>query len=104
MILQIMGGLIMVAGLFFFTVGVIGIFRLPDVHSRLHASGKVATLGLFGVLLGGGLIMPDYLPRLVLIGLFFILTAPAASHVIAMSDRTSKLDRPFEEIEQLGIR
>ncbi len=87
MILQILGGAIVLLGLFFFIVGVVGIIRLPDVYSRLHASGKVATLGLFGLLVGGGLVMPSLMPRLILLGLFFLLTAPAASHVIALTDR-----------------
>lgn len=86
MIGEILGGAMMIFGLFFFVVGVIGILRLPDVYSRLHASGKVATLGLFGVLIGGGLLNPSLMPRLLLLGLFFLLTAPAASHVIALTE------------------
>ncbi|MDK3161424.1 monovalent cation/H(+) antiporter subunit G [Kamptonema cortianum] len=100
MITEILGGLVILLGLFFFCVGVLGIFRLPDVHSRLHASGKVATLGLFGVLLGGGVLMPEFFPRLLLLGLFFILSAPAASHVIALIDRSPKAEQPLEELNQ----
>jgi multicomponent Na+:H+ antiporter subunit G len=84
---EILSGIAIAIGLFFFVVGVIGIIRLPDVYSRLHASGKVATLGLFGILIGGGILIPELLPRLLLIGLFFLLTAPAVSHVIALTDR-----------------
>ena len=35
-------------GTFFSLVGVIGLLRLPDVYTRLHATGKV---GVFGVVL-----------------------------------------------------
>ncbi|MEM6282175.1 MAG: monovalent cation/H(+) antiporter subunit G [Chloroflexota bacterium] len=87
MILQILSGVMMVFGLFFFFVGVVGVIRLPDVKSRLHASGKVATLGFFGLLIGGGLLMPALLPRLLLLGAFYLLSAPAASHVIAVSQQ-----------------
>jgi multicomponent Na+:H+ antiporter subunit G len=80
-------GAMLILGLFFFTVGVIGVMRLPDVKSRLHASGKVATLGFLGLLIGGGLIMPALLPRLLLLGVFFLISAPAASHAIAISQR-----------------
>ncbi|MEL6269852.1 MAG: monovalent cation/H(+) antiporter subunit G [Chloroflexota bacterium] len=86
MIFQILGGVMLVLGLFFFMVGVVGIIRLPDVKSRLHASGKVATLGFFGLLIGGGLLFPAMLPRLLLLGLFYLISAPAASHVIAVSE------------------
>jgi multicomponent Na+:H+ antiporter subunit G len=88
--MAIIGGVFLIIGIFFFIVGIVGILRLPDVYTRLHASGKVATVGLFSLLLGGGLIMPEFLPRLLLVGLFFLLTAPAASHVIALADRIQK--------------
>ena len=84
---QIIGGGMLVFGLFFFIIGVVGIIRLPDAYSRLHASGKVATLGLFGLLVSGGILMPPLLPRLLLLGLFFLLTAPVASHAIAVADQ-----------------
>jgi multicomponent Na+:H+ antiporter subunit G len=32
--------------LFFFTAGTIGLIRLPDTHSRLHALTKADTVGL----------------------------------------------------------
>ncbi len=31
-------------GVFFFAIGTIGILRLPDFYSRLHAAGKCDTL------------------------------------------------------------
>jgi multicomponent Na+:H+ antiporter subunit G len=81
-----------VFGLFFFVVGIVGVLRLPDARTRLHASGKVATLGLFGLLVGGSFLVPPLMPRLLLLGLFFLLTAPAASHVIALTDRALRTD------------
>lgn len=90
MLLELLGGGTLLFGLFFFVVGVIGIIRLPDVYSRLHASGKVATLGLFGVLIGGGFLMPTLFPRLLLLGLFFLMAAPTASHVIALAMKVSE--------------
>ncbi|MBE0575614.1 MAG: monovalent cation/H(+) antiporter subunit G [Desulfuromonadales bacterium] len=36
--------LLMVSGVFFFAIGTIGILRLPDFYSRLHAAGKCDTL------------------------------------------------------------
>jgi multicomponent Na+:H+ antiporter subunit G len=96
-LIQIVSAVALIGGLFFFVVGVIGILRLPDVQSRLHASGKVATLGFFGVLVGGGLLHPEFMPRLILLGLFFLLSAPAASHVIALADRSPRAEFPPAE-------
>jgi multicomponent Na+:H+ antiporter subunit G len=33
-------------GVFFFAIGTIGILRLPDFYSRLHAAGKCDTLAV----------------------------------------------------------
>lgn len=43
--------LLLLAGIFFFAVAVIGILRLPDFYTRLHAASKCDTLGLMLVLL-----------------------------------------------------
>ena len=38
-------GLALVVGLFFHTMGVLGILRFPDVYTRLHADTKATTFG-----------------------------------------------------------
>ena len=47
-IFQLMAILAVVVGTLFSVVGVVGFIRLPDVYTRLHATGKV---GVFGVVL-----------------------------------------------------
>ena len=86
MLLELLGVAALGFGLFFCAVGVIGVIRLPDVLTRLHASGKVATLGVFGLLLGAALLMPSTALRLLALGLFVLLTSPVATHAIAASD------------------
>ena len=56
--LEIAGVGALIFGLFFCAVGVVGVIRMPDNLTRLHASGKVATLGLFGLLAGAAILMP----------------------------------------------
>ena len=85
MLLELLGVLALLFGLFFCAVGVIGVIRLPDALTRLHASGKVAILGLFGLLLGAGLLMPSSGLRILVLGLFVLLTSPVATHAIAAS-------------------
>lgn len=72
-------------GVFFCAVGVLGVIRMPDTLTRLHASGKVAILGLFGLLLGAALLVPSTALRLLVLGLFVLLTSPVATHAIAAS-------------------
>lgn len=85
MLLELLGVAALLFGLFFCAVGVLGVIRMPDSLTRLHASGKVATLGLFGLLLGAALLMPSTWLRLLALGLFVLLTSPVATHAIAAS-------------------
>ena len=97
MLLDLLGVIALLFGLFFCAVGVFGVIRLPDTLTRLHASGKVATLGVFGLLLGAALLMPSTTLRLLTLGLFVLLTSPVATHAIAAS-----VYRRREILEELG--
>lgn len=97
MLLEVLGVIALLFGLFFCAVGVLGVIRLPDTLTRLHASGKVATLGVFGLLLGAALLMPSTALRLLALGLFVLLTSPVATHAIAAS-----VYRRREILEELG--
>jgi multicomponent Na+:H+ antiporter subunit G len=90
--------LLLAFGLFFFVGGVVGVIRLPDAYSRLHASGKVATMGLLGILMGVGVIVPSAAPKLLVLGLFISISAPVGSHAIAKADLT------YTQLQQQGKR
>ena len=83
MVLELLGVTALLFGLFFCAVGVLGVIRMPDSLSRLDASGKVATLGLFGLLMGAAILMPSTSLRILALGLFVLLTSPVATHAIA---------------------
>jgi len=70
-------------GTAFSVIGVIGFIRLPDVYTRLHATGKVSVFGVVLLLLAGLFWTPVSPGKdIVLIGLL-LLAAPVASHAIA---------------------
>ncbi|MCY4018875.1 MAG: monovalent cation/H(+) antiporter subunit G [Chloroflexi bacterium] len=98
MLLELLGVVALLFGLFFCGVGVLGVIRMPDALTRLHASGKVATLGLFGLLVGAALLMPAASLRILALGLFVLLTSPVATHAIAASvyRRQEILEELFE--------
>jgi multicomponent Na+:H+ antiporter subunit G len=77
--------LIAAAGVFFIVVSSIGIVRMPDVYTRVHAVGKAGTLGIVGVLLAVGVYqfatLSVVFEMLALIG-FFFLTQPVAAHML----------------------
>ena len=82
--LNVLSNVVLLLGLFFVFVGMIGLLRLPDVYNRLHATTKVATLGAFGVM-SSIVLNVGFTPigiKAITVGLFLLLTAPVASHMI----------------------
>ena len=78
-------------GLFFMSVGALGIVRMPDMYHRMHAATKGVTLGIVGMLIAGAfaLIMQESASpfRIVtLIGLvilFQFVANPVGAHMLA---------------------
>lgn len=81
--LDIIGLIVLWGGVGFCVVGVLGIIRMPDLYCRLHASGKVSTVGLCGLLLGTAILMPSAALKLLALAIFAVLTLPASTHAIA---------------------
>ena len=73
------------AGLFFFIAGTIGLLRLPDAVSRLHALTKADNLGLLLVSLGLLVHNPGLFLGLKLVLLWLLVLAASATgaHLIA---------------------
>ncbi len=86
--------LFLAAGIIFMFTGVIGLLRLPDFYTRLHATGKCDTLG--EVLIIAGLLLYHlfvYSPgaelsvklvpvKLLFLIIFIFLANPTATHAI----------------------
>jgi len=88
MIEFVAAGLIL-AGLLFFIAGSIGLLRLPDLYSRLHALTKADNLGL-GLLALGLLLLSDDLInglKLLLVWLLILASSAASAHLIAQRVR-----------------
>jgi multicomponent Na+:H+ antiporter subunit G len=85
MVGQIIGLAVMAIGLFFCAVGVLGIMRFPDVYARIHASGKVSSLGIIGILFGTAFLIPETTSKVVVLGLFLVVASPVAAHAIALA-------------------
>ncbi|TGC07907.1 monovalent cation/H(+) antiporter subunit G [Methanolobus halotolerans] len=83
-ILEILSNIFLVIGLFFVFLGMLGLVRLPDVYNRLHTTTKIGTLGAFGVMISI-LLKVGFSPigvKAITVGLFLLLTAPIAAHMI----------------------
>lgn len=66
-------------------IGSLGLVRLPDFWSRLHAAGMIDTLGA-GLLLAGMLLQAGWsltALKILIVGLLIFITSPTAAHAIA---------------------
>lgn len=86
-IYEILTVVVVAFGVFFIVVSSVGLVRLPDLYTRVHAAGKAGTLGIVGVLLGVGIYYTANLnvaivARMVALIAFFFLTAPVAAHML----------------------
>lgn len=72
-----------VVGTAFSAIGVLGLVRMPDVYTRLHATGKVGVFGGVLLLIAAIFIAPlNWSKALVLMALLMI-AGPIVSHAIS---------------------
>lgn len=82
---EVIVGLLIIIGAFFALVASIGLVRLPDVYSRMHAASKAGTVGSGLMMIALAVIAGDGGTAIRAIAgvFFFILTAPIAAHLLA---------------------
>ena len=75
---------LVLAGLFFCCVGVLGLFRFKYAANRMHAAAVVDTLGISLCMLGFAVSAPDLFSglKIVLVIVFWWLSSPVASHLL----------------------
>ena len=73
-------------GSFFIFSGSLGLIKLPDIFSRIHAAGLIDTLGsgfvVLSLVLYSGFTLVSF--KLLLIPLFLLFTSPISSHAISL--------------------
>jgi multicomponent Na+:H+ antiporter subunit G len=75
---------LVVLGLLVMTIGVVGLFRMPDVYLQLHAASKAVVLGVVAIAFATALTSDGpTVARALLISVALVLTSPAATHAIA---------------------
>jgi multicomponent Na+:H+ antiporter subunit G len=79
-----------VLGILVLAFGVVGILRLPDFYTRMHAAGKTDSLGAVLVVLGfalyngQSLALADLLVslKILFIAVFIFIASPTATHAV----------------------
>ena len=81
---EIAAGLLALTGAAFSLIAAIGLIRMPDIFTRMHASTKAGVLGSSLILIAVGVVIGDggTWARIVVANFFLVLTAPIAAHMI----------------------
>ncbi len=84
-LVNVVSGALLLVGSAFIIIGGVGLLRMPDFYTRIHAAGITDTLGATAILLGLALQAGwDLMSvKLVIILLFLLLTSPTAAHSLA---------------------
>lgn len=82
--MEITGAILLLFGSFFIFTSAVGLFRLPDVFTRLHAAGVADVFGALLALTGVAFLSASWAVagKLALLGFFLLLSSPTACHAI----------------------
>ena len=77
--------ILLAGGALFSVIGGIGMLRMPDFYTRMHAASVTDTAGMIlmlaGLMLQAGLTLVT--AKLVFVMLFLLITSPTATHALA---------------------
>lgn len=81
--MEIVSYVFLIIGGLFYLLGGLGILRMPDTFNRIQAGTKATTLGAFSILIGVGIMNPEWLLKVGLIIVFITISNPIGSSVLA---------------------
>lgn len=86
-VIDILSWILLLAGGAFCVIGALGLVRMPDFFTRMHAASVTDTLGaglmLLGLMLQAGLTLVTV--KLIVLGLLIFFTSPTATHALAQA-------------------
>ena len=92
--IEVLSWILILGGSGFVIIGGVGLLRLPDFYTRIHAAGITDTLGTWLILLG--LMLHEGLTlgaaKLAMLLFFLLATGPLASHALAKAAYLRGLD------------
>ncbi len=83
--MSVVAAILLVVGALLSAVAALGLLRLPDLFTRMHAASKAGPLGAGLILLGAAFAAGDWAIaiRCVLGFCFLIATSPVSAHLLA---------------------
>jgi multicomponent Na+:H+ antiporter subunit G len=97
LVLDVVGCVLLLTGLLLLTISLIGVLRMPDTYSQLHAQGLATGPGVLCVLASSiATENAAIITFAVLAFVFTVLTSPVSGHAIARAVhlRGRRLDTP----------
>ena len=88
---KLAGSIVSLAGSCFLFLGALGVLRMPDIYNRMQAGTKATTLGSILTLVGIGIYRPEWLPRMLILAGFVLMTNPLSSHALARAAHAAGL-------------
>ncbi len=91
---EIIAAICIIIGLLVFLCGTYGVFRLKYVLNKMHAAALGDTMGLFMIVLGLIILSSNVfvIAKFILIIVFFWLTSPIATHMLAKVELLTNKD------------
>ncbi|MEJ2121541.1 MAG: monovalent cation/H(+) antiporter subunit G [Alphaproteobacteria bacterium] len=93
LVVDIVSWILMGLGAVFLVIAGIGILRLPDVFTRMHAASIGDTMGagliLAGLMLQGGISLVTV--KLIFVFILLFMTSPTATHALAKAALTGNV-------------
>ncbi|MET2853289.1 monovalent cation/H(+) antiporter subunit G [Vibrio owensii] len=89
--MDVIVGILLCLGTLFTLIASLGILRMPDLYTRMHAATKAGTVGLASLLLAVAIAIPDItvISRVIGTMLFIFITAPVAAHLLGKATQES---------------
>jgi len=103
---DVLSWLCLLAGGAFCVIGGLGLLRMPDFYTRMHAASVTDTLGagllLLGMMLQSGASLVTV--KLVMVGLLIFFASPTATHALAKAARARGLEPLLASGEETSKR
>ena len=87
LVVDILSWVLILLGSFFTLVGALGMIRMPEVFTRMHAASVIDTLGV-GLLIAGMMLQAGFTLvtlKLVFLLALFAVTGPVVTHALAQA-------------------
>jgi len=103
-VVDVISAALLLAGSSLALIAALGLVRLPDVFSRMHAATKPSTLGILLLVVGAAMQLDNRSNqvKLLLVAVLQFITAPVAAHMIGRAAYRSGVNLERLVVDELA--